>query len=304
MTDTQHGAGPTPGSFPSLLKKFGARLRRSFAVLRKNPMALLGTLIVFMFLLIAIAGPWIAPYSAFDPFPGQKQQPPSMEHPFGTDNLSRDVFSRVIIGSRDLIALAGLGTLLAVSMGTTLGLAIGYQGGWIDAILMRVFDSLLALPATLLALLLVGSVGASRESVLLVIVVVYIPIVTRVVRSVVLDVKTKSFVEAAKMRGEKYLYILFREIMPSVLPTLVVEASLRFAYAIFLVASLGFLGIGVQPPSPDWGLQVAVARNYWSTAWWMLFFPCAAIATLVVGVNLMSDGLKQLFQVPDLQEQR
>src|SRR5450432_2478523 len=273
-------------------------------VLRKNPMALVGTLIVILFLFLAIGGPWIAPYSPFDPFPGQKQQPPSVEHPFGTDNLSRDVLSRVIIGSGDLIELAGLGTVLAVALGASLGLAIGYQGGWIDAVLMRVFDSLLSLPATLLALLLVGSVGATQESVLIVIVVVYIPIVTRVVRSVVLDVKTKSFVEAAKMRGENYFYILFREIMPSVLPTLVVEASLRFAYAIFLVASLGFLGIGVQPPSPDWGLHVATARNYWSTSWWMLFFPGAAIAILVIGVNLMSDGLKQIFQVPDLQEQR
>jgi peptide/nickel transport system permease protein len=273
-------------------------------VLRKNPLALLGTLIVLMFLLIAIAGPWIAPYSPFDPFPGQTQLPRSMQHPFGTDNLSRDVFSRVIIGSRDLIGLAGFGTLIAVALGASLGLAIGYQGGWFDAILMRVFDSLLALPATLLALLLVGSIGATRESVLIVIVIVYIPIVTRVVRSVVLDVKTKSFVEAAKMRGENYFYILFREILPSVLPTLVVEASLRFAYAIFLVASLGFLGIGVQPPSPDWGLQVAAARNYWSTGWWMLFFPCAAIAILVIGVNLMSDGLKQIFQLPDIREQR
>ncbi len=267
-------------------------------------MALLGTVIVVVFLAVGIVGPWVAPYSAYDPFPGQKQQPPSREHPFGTDNLSRDVFSRIIIGSRDVIALAGLGTLLAVSLGTMLGMIVGYQGGWLDDLMMRLLDSLLALPATLLALLLVGAVGASRESVLIVIVVVYIPIVARVVRSVVLDVKTKSFVEAAKMRGENYFYILFRELLPSVLPTLAVEGSLRFAYAIFLVASLGFLGIGVQPPSPDWGLQVAAARNYWSTAWWMLFFPCAAIAILVVGVNLMSDGLKQIFQVPDSREQR
>jgi peptide/nickel transport system permease protein len=292
-------AGDLSGSLPSAGAKARARLVQAARVLRKNPTALIGTVIVLAFLLLAIFGPLLAPYSPFDPFPGLKQKPPSWQHPFGTDNLSRDVFSRVIIGARDVISLAGFGTLAAVTLGTLLGLVVGYNGGWLDDVVMRILDSLLALPATLLALLLVGAVGASRESVLIVITVVYIPIVARVVRSVVLDVKTKGFVEAAKLRGEHYFYVLFREIFPSVLPTLAVEASLRFAYAIFLVASLGFLGIGVQPPSPDWGLQVAMARNYWSSAWWMLFFPCAAIATLVVGVNLMADGLKQIFQVPD-----
>ncbi len=271
-------------------------MRSWWPILRKNPLALAGTLIVLLFLLMALAGPLIAPYSPVDPIPNAKQQPPSTAHPFGTDNLSRDVLSRVIIGSRDIISLAGFGTLLAVCIGTALGLIIGYRGGWLDDVMMRLFDSLLALPATLLALLLVGSIGPSRESILLVIAIVYTPIVARVVRSVVLDVKTKGFIEAAQVRGERYLYILGRELLPSVLPALVVEASLRFAYAIFLVATLGFLGIGVQPPAPDWGLQVAAAKNYWSSAWWMLFFPCAAIATLIVGVNLMSDGLRQILQ--------
>jgi len=298
------GAGPSLGSVEPSSNRVGAPLRRAVRLLRQNPLALLGTLIVIIFLLTALFGPALAPYSPFDAIPGQKQKPPSPEHPFGTDNLSRDVFSRIIVGSRDVIGLAGLGTLFAVALGASLGLVVTYQGGWLDDIMMRIFDSLLALPATLLALLLVGAVGASREGVLMVLVVVYIPIVARVVRSVVLDVKTKSFVDAARMRGDNIVYILFREILPSVLPTLAVEGSLRFAYAIFLVASLGFLGIGVQPPSPDWGLQVAMARNYWSSAWWMLFFPCAAIATLVVGVNLMSDGLKQIFQAPDITEQR
>lgn len=272
------------------------QLRTGWRVLRQNPFALVGTAVVVVFIMLAVFGPTIAPYDPFAPVPNQRQQPPSLAHPFGTDNLSRDVFSRVIVGSGDIVGLAGLGTLFAVALGTTLGLVVGYQGGWLDDAFMRLFDSLLALPATLLALLLVGSVGPSRESILIVIVVVYIPIVARVVRSVVLDVKTKSFVEAAQTRGENYIYILTRELLPSVLPALVVEASLRFAYAIFLVATLGFLGIGVQPPSPDWGLQVAQAKDYGTSAWWMLLFPCAAIAILVVGVNLMSDGLRQIFQ--------
>ena len=278
------------------------RWRAIWYILRHSPLALAGTLIVALFLLMALIGPLVAPYSPVDAT-GGKQEAPSLAHLFGTDNLSRDVFSRIIIGSRDIISLAGFGTLAAVTIGTALGLIVAYQGGWLDDLFNRLFDSLLALPATLLALLLVGAVGPSRESVLIVIVVVYVPIVARVVRSVVLDVKTRGFVEAAKMRGENYLYILTREILPNVLPALVVEASLRFAYAIFLVATLGFLGIGVQPPSPDWGLQVAAAENYWSSAWWMLAFPCAAIAILIVGVNLMSDGLRQILQVGALRDQ-
>jgi peptide/nickel transport system permease protein len=273
-----------------------AALRNAFRKLRSNPLALIGTIIVALFLIIAIAAPIIAPY----PFDAQnisnKLKPPSAEYIFGTDNFGRDVFSRVIYGSRDIIGLAGFSTVIAIFLGTVLGLVVGYRGGWVDEIAMRLMDSILALPAGLLALLLLGAIGPTRESVIPVIIIVYIPIVARVVRSVVLDLKTKGYVEAAKMRGEKHRYILLREILPGVLPALAVEGSLRFSYAIFLVATLGFLGIGVQPPSPDWGLQVYQARNYVTTAPWMLGYPTLAIALLVVSVNLMADGLKQIFQ--------
>ena len=147
----------------------------------------------------------------------------------------------------------------------------------------------------LFALLLLGIVGPSRNSILIVIVIVYTPIVARVVRSVVLSVKVRGFVEAARLQGEPQAFILF-EILPSVLPALAVEAALRFSYAIFLVASLGFLGVGVQPPNPDWGLMVKEARNYVSQTPWALYFPAAAIATVVIGVNLMADGLKWVWQ--------
>jgi peptide/nickel transport system permease protein len=224
------------------------------------------------------------------------RQAPSAKHLFGTDNLGRDVFSRVILGARDIFALAGLGTALAVISGSSLGLVSGYRGGLFDEILMRFFDSLLAIPALLFALLLLGIVGPSRNSILIVIVIVYTPIVSRVVRSVVLAVKVRGFVEAARLQGEPLGFILFREILPSVLPALAVEAALRFSYAIFLVASLGFLGVGVQPPNPDWGLMVKEARNYVSQTPWALYFPAGAIATVVVGVNLMADGLKRVWQ--------
>lgn len=255
-----------------------------------------GTMIFLIILLLAIFGPLIMPYGASQQIAADARQAPSLTHWFGVDRLGRDVFSRVVAGAADIFALAGTGTLIAVAAGTSLGLLSGYRGGWFDEVLMRFFDSLLALPALLLALLLLGSLGPSRQSVLLVIIVVYIPIVARVVRSIVLSVKTRAYVEAARVQGESSARILFREILPAVLPTLAVEAALRFSYAIFLASSLGFLGVGVQPPSPDWGLMVNEARDGVSQTPWALYFPAGAISLLVISVNLLADGLKQAFQ--------
>jgi peptide/nickel transport system permease protein len=263
-----------------------------------RPASALGVSIFLLFLLMALVGPWVAPYGANEQIVEDARQPPSLDHLFGTDNLGRDVFSRVLIGAREVLILTGLGTLIAVVLGTTVGLLTGYVGGWLDEILMRLFDSLLALPALLLALLLLGSLGGSSTSVLIVIAVVYTPIVARVVRSVVLSVKNRGFVETARVQGEALGYILFREIFPSTLPALAVEAALRFSYAIFLVASLGFLGVGVQPPTPDWGLMVKEARNNVTQAPWALYFPAGAIGLVVIGVNLMADGLRRVLQVP------
>jgi peptide/nickel transport system permease protein len=279
----------------------GSRWRRLWGAVRilfRRPVSAAGTAVFAVFLILAFVGPLVAPYGLNEQIAADARQGPSAKHWFGTDNLGRDVLSRVILGARDVLSVAGIGTLLAVTLGTSLGLAAGYLGKWLDEILMRFFDSLLALPALLLALLLLGSLGPSPTSVVIVIIVVYTPIVTRVVRSVVLAVKTKGFVEAARVRDESLAYILFREIFPSTLPTLAVEAALRFSYAIFLVASLGFLGVGVQPPSANWGLMVQEAQINVTQTPWALYFPAAAIAIVVIGINLMADGLRQVLQVP------
>jgi peptide/nickel transport system permease protein len=283
LSSTSPAAGPL---------SLGRTVRRLYA----QPAAAFGVTVVLIFLLLAILGPSIAPYGVNEQIFTAARQPPSADHLFGTDRLGRDVFSRVVLGARDIFGLAGAGTLLAVISGTLFGLVSGYLGGNIDEIIMRLFDSLLAIPALLLALLLLGTIGPSRNSVLLVILIVYTPIVARVVRSVVLGVKNQGFIEAARTQGETLPVILLREILPSVLPALAVEAALRFSYAIFLVASLGFLGVGVQPPSPDWGLMVSEARHNVQQTPWALYFPAGAIALLVVGVNLMADGLRRLLQ--------
>lgn len=256
-----------------------------------------GATLVLIFLVMAVVAPLVAPYGENEQIFTAARQPPSADHWFGVDRLGRDVFSRVLLGARDIFTLAGLGTLLAVIGGAAVGLLSGYRGGWLDEVIMRFFDALLSMPALLLGLLLLGTIGRSRQGIIVVIVIVYTPIVARVVRSVVLGVKSKGFVEAARTQGEPLTAILLREILPSVLPALAVEGALRFSYAIFLVASLGFLGVGVQPPEPDWGLMVNEARQNVTQTPWALYFPAGAIALLVIGVNLLADGLKRALQV-------
>lgn len=279
-------------SFIRTLSGFTSFLRR----LAARPLALFGTLIVALFLVLAVIGPAIAPYDYDAIIRGAARQPPSAEYLFGTDRLGRDVFSRVLWGAREIIGIPGVATTIAVVLGMSLGMFLGYIGGWIDELISRALDSLLAIPALLLALVMLGTIGPSPMGIVIVIVLLYVPIVTRVIRSAALNVRAAGYIEAARLRGETTFYILFREILPSVLPALAVEAALRFSYAIFLTASLGFLGLGVQPPSPDWGRMVNEAREGFARTPWALWFPAGAIAALVIGVNLMADGLRRIFR--------
>ncbi|MBK8026541.1 MAG: ABC transporter permease [Chloroflexi bacterium] len=271
-------------------------LRNAAAQIVRRPISLVGAVIVLLFLLAAVFGPMVAPYRFDEIIRGAARQPPSAEHLFGTDQLGRDIFSRVLWGARDIMVLPLITTTLAVLFGTSLGLFVGYYGGWIDEVVSRLLDALLSIPALVLALVMLGTIGPSSVGIVAVIVILYTPIVARVVRASTLNVRGSGYIETARLRGESVAYILFREILPSVLPALVVEAALRFSYAIFLTASLGFLGLGVQPPSPDWGRMVNEARTAFSQVPWALWFPAGAIVLLIVGVNLLSDGLRRIFR--------
>ena len=284
--------------------------------LRQRPLALLGFLIVVLYLTIAILGPQIAPYRYESIQRGEDRRAlrnlaPSSEYLLGTDRNGFDVFSRILWGARETIGLPVVATTLAVSLGTFIGLLAGYLGGWIDELISRILDALLAIPALVLALVLlttlvpvmnqlesdlVRTIGPVSISLIIVILLLYVPIVARVIRSATLGVRERGFVEAARLRGEPLLYILFREILPNILPALVVEASLRLSYSIFLIASLGFLGLGVQPPSPEWGRMVLDARSDISSAPWALYAPVFTIASLIIGINLFSDGLRHIFR--------
>jgi peptide/nickel transport system permease protein len=219
--------------------------------------------------------------------------PPSAAHWFGTDQLGRDVFSRVIAGARDILTVAPLATILSTLLGTALGLVMGYFGGLIDEILSRIVDAVLALPTVIVALLALTALGTSTVTVLFVIGFTFAPIIARTVRAGVLAERGLDYVAAAELRRENKLYILFVEILPNVTAPILVETTVRLGYAIFTVATLSFIGFGIQPPSPDWGLSIS--SNYGLIGggyWWTVVFDSLAIASLVIGVNLMADGIQ------------
>lgn len=269
----------------SVLRNLASRMRLLSLSTR------LGIVIIAGYVLAAILGSALSPQSALRFQPEQMLRPPSLAHPFGTDQYGRDILSRVLVGTESILVLAGTSTLLGLLAGTYLGLIAGHFGGRPGEILMRAMDVLMALPTMLLALLILTTLGPSTRNVVIGIAVVFVPRVARVVRSGVLTVRDSGFVEAARLRGESSVYIMLVEIFPVIREIVAVEACLRFSYAILLGASLGFLGLGVQPPTPDWGLMISEGRNFIAYAPWTVVFPALAIASLVIAVNLVNDGL-------------
>jgi peptide/nickel transport system permease protein len=247
--------------------------------------------VLAIYLFLAIFGGLIAPQSATDFDLTQILKAPGLHHLFGTDGYGRDVFSRVLTGARTIVFLGSISTIAGVSIGCAIGLIAAYFGGLFDEIVMRCVDVLLALPGLLLALLIMTSLGASSTNIVISIAVVFVPKSARVARSAALPLRNLGFVDAARMRGSIWLSIVFREILPNVTGELTVELCLRFAYALLLIASLGFLGFGVQPPTPDWGLMISESRNFISVAPWIVLFPALAIGILVVAVSALGDCL-------------
>jgi peptide/nickel transport system permease protein len=254
---------------------------------------IIGGAIVGMFLLLALIGPYITPYP-FDQFHfGTRLAAPSADFWWGTDRYGRDIFSRVIHGTSLTVFMAGSGTIIGVFFGLLIGLFSGYIGGWIDEILMRLTDIVMSFPGLLLAMLVVAALGSNEINAVISIGIVFIPKVARVVRSATLGLRNVQFVEAAEVRGESSSYIIFREILPNVWPPIIVETCIRLSYAVLLVVSLSYLGLGAQPPAPDWGLMIAKERAFMVTAPWVVFAPAAAIVGLIIGVNLLGDGTRE-----------
>ena len=262
-----------------------------------RPSFLLGAAIVLFWVMCALFGPYLAPQNPYADDLMNALAPPSWAHWFGTDQIGRDVFSRVIVGARSILSVAPAATLLSAVCGTTLGLVTGYAGGWLDAVLSRLIEVILALPLIVVALLVLVALGPSSLNVTLVIALIFTPIIARTVRSSVMAECKLDYVPAAQLRDESALHIMFAEILPNILPPIVVEVTVRLGYAIFTVASLSFLGFGIQPPSPDWGLTIA--ENYGLIVGgygWTVGFAALATASLVVGVNLLAEGFQEALQ--------
>jgi peptide/nickel transport system permease protein len=253
-----------------------------------------GLAILTFWIVCALFGSAMTP---FDPYADNLLSTlasPSTAHWFGTDQLGRDILSRVIMGARDILIVAPLATLLGTVLGTALGLCIGYLRGALDDVVSRVIEAIQALPLIIVALMALAAVGTSNATVVLVIGFVFTPLIARTVRAAVLIERDQDYVAAARLRGDGRLTIMFVEILPNVLPLALVEMTVRLGYAIFFVASLSFLGFGIQPPSADWGIAIAENYSLIGSYWWTVLFDAAATASLVIGVNLVTDGLKSV----------
>jgi peptide/nickel transport system permease protein len=252
-----------------------------------------GLAIIVFWIFCAMFGAYVVPIDPYADDLLNTLQPPSLEHWFGTDQLGRDVFSRVIVGARDILTISPVATLLGTVVGTALGLVTGYFRGFVDDALSRVIEAVLALPLVIVALLALVALGTSNLTVIVVIGFAFTPVIARTVRSAVLVERQLDYVAAARLRNESPLHILFVEILPNVMSPILVEATVRLGFAIFTVATLSFIGFGIQPPSADWGL--GISENYSLIPggfWWTVLFDALAIVSLVVGVNLVADGVK------------
>lgn len=284
---------------PSTVAPAVAAPPKRFLTLRtaaKSPTFVVGMLIVLFWVACALWGEAIAPKDAFADYiktGAPRFAKPGGDHLFGTDNLGRDVLSRVIVGSKDILTIAPLATLLGTVLGTALGLVTGYYRRWVDLVVGRIIDAFLAIPLLLLALVVITARGSSNATVIVVIGVAFTPIIARTVRSAVLAQTDLDYVQAARLRGENGVWVMFREILPNVLGPILVEFTVRLGYAIFSVVTLSFLGVGIQDPSADWGLAVSNYYGSLNPNWWPVVFPCLAIASLVVAVNLVADALQE-----------
>ena len=264
-------------------------------LLLRRPTFLVGGGILLFWVVCAIFGHAFAPDNPLAQQLLSANVAPSASHWFGTDPLGRDVLSRVIVGARDILVITPLATILGTVLGTALGLAMGYFGGAIDLVAGRLVEAVLALPAVIIAFLFIVAVGPSTTTLVIVIGFIFMPLIARTVRAAVLSERNLDYLSSARLLGENPIRIMFREILPNIMPAILVEFTVRLGYAVFTVATLSFLGFGVQPPTPAWGADIAA--NYSGLLagyWWQTLFPALAIASLVTSVNLITDSIEQV----------
>jgi peptide/nickel transport system permease protein len=266
----------------------------SWRLLLRNPVTVVSAVVLGVVVLVAVAATWIAPFGVNDVDVPSALRPPSGEHWFGTDELGRDVLSRVLVATQASMRVAVVSVAFAVVVGVAVGVVAGYRGGWVDTVFMRVVDVMFAFPVLLLALAVVAILGPGTTTTILAIGIVYTPIFARVARASTLSVRVEPFVQMSRAMGTGNLYILVRHIVPNIAGPLVVQTSLSLAFAILSEAALSFLGLGIQPPQPSLGRMIFDSQGFVTIAWWMAVFPGAAIFVIVLAFNLVGDGLRDV----------
>ncbi|SER06458.1 ABC transporter permease [Piscibacillus halophilus] len=264
----------------------------AFRRLRKNRLSMTGFFIIVFFIIVGIFAPLLTSHGIDDQELVNRLQPPSSEHWFGTDDLGRDILTRIAYGARISLLVGFIAVTGALIFGTLLGIIAGYFGKWVDMVISRIFDILLAFPSILLAIAIVAILGPSLQNALVAIAIINIPIFGRLVRSKVLSLREEEFVMAAKAQGLKNGRIIFHHILPNSLAPIIVQATLGFGTAILEAAALGFLGLGAKQPTPEWGYMLSNARDFIQLAPWTLVFPGISIMLVVLGFNLIGDGLR------------
>ena len=284
----------TDAGVPSTERPPRPRWRQTLGLLARNPTAAVAATVLLLIVLMAVFDEAIAPTGPNEISVEDRLQPPSWEHPFGTDDLGRDILSRVILGAGVSLQVGFLAVAFVLVVGALIGLLAGYYGRWVDDVLMRFMDILFAFPAVLLAIAVLAVRGPGSGNTALAIGIVYVPVFARVTRASVLGVREEVYVRASRSVGASDFRLLTRHVLPNAAPPIIVQTSISLAFAVLAEAALSFLGLGTQPPNPSWGLMLAEGRGFIDLAWWLAFFPGMAIFVTVLCFNLVGDGLRDV----------